>query len=95
MGRTGCCLVIGVSGKTTTPVSLPARGSTVAHRVGRWEVEVLLRLWCGTGMSFKRDGDDSCQLNVLKKRRVADLLASYIPEDEALLLKNGRCANQR
>ncbi|KAM4690249.1 sodium channel modifier 1-like [Rhinophrynus dorsalis] len=43
-------------------------------------------------MSFKRDGDDSCQLNLLKKRRVADLLASYIPEDEALLLKNGRYA---
>ncbi|XP_053560955.1 sodium channel modifier 1 isoform X2 [Bombina bombina] len=43
-------------------------------------------------MSFKRDGDDSSQLNVLKKRRVADLLASYIPEDEALLLKNGRFA---
>ncbi|NP_001089700.1 sodium channel modifier 1 [Xenopus laevis] len=43
-------------------------------------------------MSFKRDGDDSSQLNVLKKRRVADLLASYIPEDEALLLKNGSYA---
>ncbi|KAM4662101.1 sodium channel modifier 1-like [Discoglossus pictus] len=43
-------------------------------------------------MSFKREGDDSSQLNVLKKRRVADLLASYIPEDEALLCKNGRYA---
>ncbi|XP_073423110.1 sodium channel modifier 1 [Dendrobates tinctorius] len=43
-------------------------------------------------MSFKREGNDSSQLNVLKKRRVADLLASYIPEDEALLLKNGRYA---
>lgn len=43
-------------------------------------------------MSFKRDGDDGSQLNVLKKRRVADLLASYIPEDEALLLRNGRYA---
>ncbi|CAJ0965717.1 unnamed protein product [Ranitomeya imitator] len=43
-------------------------------------------------MSFKREGDDSSQLNVLKKRRVADLLASYIPEDEALLLKNGTYA---
>ncbi|XP_066465143.1 sodium channel modifier 1 [Eleutherodactylus coqui] len=43
-------------------------------------------------MSFKRDGDDSSQLNLLKKRRVADLLASYIPEDEALLTKNGSYA---
>ncbi|KAM4013344.1 sodium channel modifier 1-like [Anomaloglossus baeobatrachus] len=43
-------------------------------------------------MSFKREGDDGSQLNVLKKRRVADLLASFIPEDEALLLKNGRYA---
>ncbi|XP_075048137.1 sodium channel modifier 1 [Mixophyes fleayi] len=43
-------------------------------------------------MSFKRDGDDSSQLNVLKKRRVADLLSSFIPTDEALLLKNGRYA---
>uniref|UniRef100_A0A8C5MKL6 Sodium channel modifier 1 n=1 Tax=Leptobrachium leishanense TaxID=445787 RepID=A0A8C5MKL6_9ANUR len=43
-------------------------------------------------MSFKREGDDGSQLNVLKKRRVADLLASYIPEDEALLLRNGRYA---
>ncbi|XP_044131141.1 sodium channel modifier 1 [Bufo gargarizans] len=43
-------------------------------------------------MSFKRDGDDGSQLNVLKKRRVADLLAGFIPEDEALLLNNGRYA---
>uniref|UniRef100_A0A8C3SNQ1 Sodium channel modifier 1 n=1 Tax=Chelydra serpentina TaxID=8475 RepID=A0A8C3SNQ1_CHESE len=43
-------------------------------------------------MSFKREGDDSAQLNVLQKRRVADLLANYIPEDEALLLRNGRYA---
>nr|XP_056708490.1 sodium channel modifier 1 [Euleptes europaea] len=43
-------------------------------------------------MSFKREGDDPSQLNVLKKRRVADLLAHYIPEDEALLLRDGRYA---
>uniref|UniRef100_A0A8D0G586 Sodium channel modifier 1 n=1 Tax=Sphenodon punctatus TaxID=8508 RepID=A0A8D0G586_SPHPU len=43
-------------------------------------------------MSFKREGDDPSQLNVLKKRRIADLLANYIPEDEALLLRNGRYA---
>ncbi|XP_043936457.1 sodium channel modifier 1-like [Protopterus annectens] len=43
-------------------------------------------------MSFKREGDDISQLNVLRKRRVEDLLSSYIPEDEALLLKNGRYA---
>ncbi|KAJ8290099.1 hypothetical protein GJAV_G00008690 [Gymnothorax javanicus] len=41
-------------------------------------------------MSFKRDGDDSSQLNILKKRRVADLLSNFIPEDEATLMKNGR-----
>ncbi|KAK3572334.1 hypothetical protein QTP86_030213 [Hemibagrus guttatus] len=41
-------------------------------------------------MSFKREGNDNSQLNVLKKRRVADLLANYIPEDEATLMKNGR-----
>lgn len=41
-------------------------------------------------MSFKREGDDKSQLNVLKKRRVADLLANFIPEDEAALMKNGR-----
>ncbi|XP_067832099.1 sodium channel modifier 1 [Heptranchias perlo] len=43
-------------------------------------------------MAFKREGDDLSQLNALKKRRVADLLASYIPEDEAILMKNGRYA---
>ncbi|KAM9852492.1 sodium channel modifier 1 [Aulostomus maculatus] len=41
-------------------------------------------------MSFKREGDDTSQLNILKKRRVADLLSNFIPEDEAALLKNGR-----
>ncbi|XP_075995801.1 sodium channel modifier 1 [Genypterus blacodes] len=41
-------------------------------------------------MSFKRDGDDGSQLNILKKRRVADLLSNYIPEDEAALMNNGR-----
>ncbi|RXN31720.1 sodium channel modifier 1 isoform X1 [Labeo rohita] len=41
-------------------------------------------------MSFKREGDDQCQLNVLKKRRVADLLSNFIPDDEATLMKNGR-----
>ncbi|XP_042641534.1 sodium channel modifier 1-like [Tyto alba] len=43
-------------------------------------------------MSFKREGDDPAQLGVLQKRRVADLLANYIPEDEALLLRSGRYA---
>uniref|UniRef100_A0A146PAU5 Sodium channel modifier 1 n=1 Tax=Fundulus heteroclitus TaxID=8078 RepID=A0A146PAU5_FUNHE len=43
-------------------------------------------------MSFKRDGDDKSQLNILKKRRVADLLSNFIPEDEATLMKNGRYA---
>ncbi|XP_026862489.1 sodium channel modifier 1 [Electrophorus electricus] len=41
-------------------------------------------------MSFKREGDDQSLLNVLKKRRVADLLSHFIPEDEAALMKNGR-----
>ncbi|XP_030014553.1 sodium channel modifier 1-like isoform X2 [Sphaeramia orbicularis] len=41
-------------------------------------------------MSFKREGDDRSQLNILKKRRVADLLSNYITEDEAALMKNGR-----
>ncbi|XP_062482300.1 sodium channel modifier 1 [Pezoporus occidentalis] len=43
-------------------------------------------------MSFKREGDDPAELGVLQKRRVADLLASYIPEEEALLLRSGRYA---
>lgn len=41
-------------------------------------------------MSFKREGNDKSQLNILKKRRVADLLSNFIPEDEAALMKNGR-----
>ncbi|XP_029306638.1 sodium channel modifier 1 [Cottoperca gobio] len=41
-------------------------------------------------MSFKREGDDKSQLNILKKRRVADLLSNFIPEDEAGLMNNGR-----
>uniref|UniRef100_A0A8C5RCU0 Sodium channel modifier 1 n=1 Tax=Laticauda laticaudata TaxID=8630 RepID=A0A8C5RCU0_LATLA len=41
-------------------------------------------------MSFKREGDDPSQLQVLKKRRVTELLANYIPEEEALLLRDGR-----
>lgn len=41
-------------------------------------------------MSFKRDGDDTLLLNNLKRRRVSELLAMHIPDDEALLLKNGR-----
>ncbi|KAM3873503.1 sodium channel modifier 1 [Diretmus argenteus] len=41
-------------------------------------------------MSFKREGDDRSQMNILKKRRVADLLSHFIPEDEAALMKNGR-----
>ncbi|KAM8870920.1 sodium channel modifier 1 [Spinachia spinachia] len=41
-------------------------------------------------MSFKREGDDKSQLNVLQKRRVADLLSNFIPEDEAALMSNGR-----
>uniref|UniRef100_A0A1A7YD46 Sodium channel modifier 1 n=1 Tax=Iconisemion striatum TaxID=60296 RepID=A0A1A7YD46_9TELE len=41
-------------------------------------------------MSFKREGNDKSQLNILKKRRVADLLSHFIPEDEAALLANGR-----
>ncbi|KAI5930588.1 sodium channel modifier 1 isoform X1 [Manis javanica] len=43
-------------------------------------------------MSFKREGDDWSQLNVLKKRRVGDLLANYIPEEEVLMLRDGRFA---
>ncbi|XP_077576721.1 sodium channel modifier 1 [Stigmatopora nigra] len=41
-------------------------------------------------MSFKREGNDKSQLNLLKKRRVADLLSNFIPDDEATLLSNGR-----
>ncbi|XP_061166840.1 sodium channel modifier 1-like [Saccostrea echinata] len=43
-------------------------------------------------MSFKRDGDDTNQLGVLRKRRVKELFAEDIPEDEALLTSNGRFA---
>ncbi|KAF0032115.1 hypothetical protein F2P81_016670 [Scophthalmus maximus] len=43
--------------------------------------------WLGPGI---REGDDASQLNILKKRRVADLLANFIPEDEAALMSNGR-----
>nr|XP_040021000.1 sodium channel modifier 1 isoform X1 [Gasterosteus aculeatus aculeatus] len=41
-------------------------------------------------MSFKREGDDKSQLNILQKRRVADLLSNFIPDDEAALMRNGR-----
>ncbi|KAM9515066.1 LOW QUALITY PROTEIN: sodium channel modifier 1 [Guaruba guarouba] len=43
-------------------------------------------------MSFKREGDDPAALGALQRRRVADLLANYIPEEEALLLRSGRYA---
>ncbi|XP_033926966.1 sodium channel modifier 1 isoform X2 [Melopsittacus undulatus] len=43
-------------------------------------------------MSFKRDGDDPGQLGALQRRRVAELLASFIPEEEAVLLRSGRYA---
>ncbi|XP_062575952.1 sodium channel modifier 1-like [Saccostrea cucullata] len=43
-------------------------------------------------MSFKRDGDDTNQLGVLRKRRIKELFAEDIPEDEALLTSNGRFA---
>lgn len=43
-------------------------------------------------MSFKRDGDDHSLLQTLQRRRVGDLLSKNIPNDEALLLKNGRYA---
>lgn len=41
-------------------------------------------------MSFKREGDDVDLLRSLKHRRVCELLSNHIPDDEALLLKNGR-----
>lgn len=41
-------------------------------------------------MSFKRDGDDLDMLRRLKHQRVCELLANHIPDDEAMLLKNGR-----
>ncbi|KAK3585447.1 hypothetical protein CHS0354_020168 [Potamilus streckersoni] len=41
-------------------------------------------------MSFKREGDDLQQLGVLRQRRILDLFAEDIAEDEASLLSNGR-----
>ncbi|XP_052066671.1 sodium channel modifier 1-like isoform X1 [Mytilus californianus] len=41
-------------------------------------------------MSFKREGDDKSLLGILRQRRIKDLLAVNIPEDEALLTSNGR-----
>ncbi|EDV28618.1 Sodium channel modifier 1 [Trichoplax sp. H2] len=41
-------------------------------------------------MSFKLVGDNFTQQRVLKKRRVTELLANSIDEDEAQLTKNGR-----
>ncbi|KAM6967607.1 sodium channel modifier 1 [Aplochiton taeniatus] len=41
-------------------------------------------------MSFKREANSEIQENLLKKRRVTDLLSSFIPDDEAMLMKNGR-----
>ncbi|KAL3841939.1 hypothetical protein ACJMK2_020016 [Sinanodonta woodiana] len=41
-------------------------------------------------MSFKREGDDLQQLGVLRQRRIHDLFAEDIAEDEASLLSNGR-----
>ncbi|XP_064257810.1 sodium channel modifier 1 isoform X1 [Passer domesticus] len=46
----------------------------------------------GAAMSFKRDESDPGPLGALQRRRVAELLASAIPEDEALLLRDGRLA---
>lgn len=43
-------------------------------------------------MSFKREGDDHSWLNTLKRRRVSELFAVNIAEDEAYLMKNGRFA---
>ncbi|ESO95295.1 hypothetical protein LOTGIDRAFT_117276 [Lottia gigantea] len=41
-------------------------------------------------MSFKREGDDKEQLDVLRKRRIRDLVGENVPEDEAKLLSNGK-----
>jgi len=41
-------------------------------------------------MSFKRDGDDSNLVSLLKHKRVVDILGTHIPEDEAKLLSNGK-----
>ncbi|XP_041365979.1 uncharacterized protein LOC121380985 [Gigantopelta aegis] len=43
-------------------------------------------------MSFKREGNDKHLLNILRQRRIKDLLADDIPQDEATLLSNGRLA---
>ncbi|XP_062367672.1 sodium channel modifier 1-like isoform X2 [Cinclus cinclus] len=43
-------------------------------------------------MSFVRDESDPGPLGALQRRRVAELLASTVPEDEALLLRDGRLA---
>ncbi|XP_069734778.1 sodium channel modifier 1 isoform X2 [Phaenicophaeus curvirostris] len=43
-------------------------------------------------MSFKREGDDPGQLGILQRRRVTELLAHGVPEEEALLLRSGRYA---
>ncbi|CAE1276762.1 unnamed protein product [Acanthosepion pharaonis] len=41
-------------------------------------------------MSFKREGVDKSLLNVLRKRRVEELFAENIPNDEAQMLSNGK-----
>ena len=41
-------------------------------------------------MSFKRDGNDTNLLKNLQHRRVIEILGDYIPNDEALLLSNGK-----
>ncbi|KAH7970896.1 hypothetical protein HPB49_016611 [Dermacentor silvarum] len=43
-------------------------------------------------MAFKREGTDTALLQDLQKRRVSEILVSHIPEDEALLLNNGKYA---
>ncbi|KAM7287144.1 sodium channel modifier 1 [Ixodes scapularis] len=43
-------------------------------------------------MSFKREGTDTSLLQDLQRRRISELLVGHIPEDEALLLKNGKYA---
>lgn len=75
-------------GEKETPHSCYGGLKGVAKRL-QW-YSLVLRLT--VVMSFKREGDDWSQLNVLKKRRVGDLLASYIPEEEALMLRDGRFA---
>ncbi|KAL0274832.1 UNVERIFIED_CONTAM: hypothetical protein PYX00_002861 [Menopon gallinae] len=41
-------------------------------------------------MSFKREGNDPGLLKNLQHRRVSEILGDFIPDDEALLLSNGR-----